>query len=376
MSATEWNDLDGYEALVAELRSTAPVAPERLRQRVLELAPVARSRRRRLVLVLAPAAVAAAVGAALIHGVVSSGKSPAAAGEAVLAPRKEFPRLSSPKAARKQLSGTSHGAPLHGPAYSASGANSTTGRSFEQSTDSAAERAVAIPSKRLVHADASLQVQVRSHGALTTATNKATQIVSSLGGYAQSVQYQSSRQGYGDAFLALRVPLGKAEKAIGQLAGLGKLVSQEVSTRDLQQQLTKENDRIGSLHRAIAIYEQALRSGSLSASERVQIEIKLANARHTAAQVRRARTGTLASGATADISLTLTTNKSAGIVPTHHKSGRFTRLLGSAAGFLGLEGIIVLYALVVISPLLVLGALAWWVLRERRRREERLLASA
>ena len=56
----------------------------------------------------------------------------------------------------------------------------------------------------------------------------------------------------------------------------------------------------------------------------------------------------------------------------HHKhgSGRFGRLLGSAAGFLALEGIIVIYALIVISPLLLLGALAWWILRERRRREE------
>ena len=49
---------------------------------------------------------------------------------------------------------------------------------------------------------------------------------------------------------------------------------------------------------------------------------------------------------------------------------------GSAAHFLALEGIIVLYALIVLAPVLLLGALAWWIVRERRRREERLLASA
>jgi hypothetical protein len=217
---------------------------------------------------------------------------------------------------------------------------------------------------------------VPSHSALTKATNEASKIVGSLGGYAQSVQYQSSRDGTGNAFLQLRVPVGKAETALAKLGSLGTLVSQQVSTQDLQQQLTQQTDSIGSLRRAIAVYVQALQSGTLSATERVAIQIKLSNARHSLKLLKKARTATVASGATANISLTLTTNKDAGIVPTHHKSGRFERLLGSAAGFLALEGIIVLYALVVLSPFLLLGGLTWWILRERRRREEtRLLAS-
>src|SRR5215470_8827988 len=76
MSASDWSELDGYEALVSELRANPPVAPERLRQRVLEGAPAARaprSRKRKLVLVVVPAAVVLAVGAALVHGFVSSG---------------------------------------------------------------------------------------------------------------------------------------------------------------------------------------------------------------------------------------------------------------------------------------------------------------
>src|SRR5436190_18561749 len=76
MSASDWSELDGYEALVSELRANPPVAPERLRQRVLEGAPAPRrqrSRKRRLVLVVVPAAVVLAVGAALVHGFVSSG---------------------------------------------------------------------------------------------------------------------------------------------------------------------------------------------------------------------------------------------------------------------------------------------------------------
>src|SRR3954462_14466056 len=81
MSASDWSELDGDEALVSELRANPPVAPERLRQRVLEGAPAnraPRSRKRKLVLVVVPAAVVLSVGAALVHGFVSSGSHPAA----------------------------------------------------------------------------------------------------------------------------------------------------------------------------------------------------------------------------------------------------------------------------------------------------------
>jgi Domain of unknown function (DUF4349) len=380
MSGTEF---EGYEALVSELRATPPVAPERLRERVLALGPGARpgiSKRRRLTLVVVPVAVVLAVGAALVHGFVSSGSSHSAMNPAV---KQSVHSLSgvtatTPSAAQGSaqnspvwhapipMSRASHGSVVAGPAQ-------RKGLAF--STYSAAD-ALNIPKNRLVHADASLQVSVKNHAALSKATNAATQIVSSLGGYAQSVNYQSAHGGQGDAVLQLRVPVQKAQIAIGRLASLGTLLSQQVSTKDLQQQLTSQNNGIGSLKRAIAVYEQALKSGTLSASERVQIEIKLSNARHAITQLRRNRTATIQYGATSNISLLLTTRQHAFAVTHHHGSTRVGRLLGSAAHFLALEGIIVLYALIVVAPLLILGGLAWWVLRERRRREERLLASA
>jgi hypothetical protein len=173
------------------------------------------------------------------------------------------------------------------------------------------------------------------------------------------------------------VPADRAQTAIARLGQLGKLVSQQVSTQDLQQQLTRQTNQIGSLRRAIAVYQQALKSGTLSAPERVEIQIKLANAQHSLRLVRKARSGTVASGATADISLTLSTHRAGAVGGGGNGGGRFDRLLGSAAGFLALEGIVVLYALVVLSPILLIGGFAWWLLRERRRREEtRLLASA
>ena len=86
MSATDGSEMDGYEALVSELRANPPVAPERLRQRVLEGAPVARpqrSRRRKLTLVIVPVAIVLAVGAAFVHGFVNSGSKPARPGRSL-----------------------------------------------------------------------------------------------------------------------------------------------------------------------------------------------------------------------------------------------------------------------------------------------------
>jgi hypothetical protein len=234
---------------------------------------------------------------------------------------------------------------------------------------------VQIPQNRLVHAVASLEVRVKSRSDLSAKTNEASQIIGSFGGYAQSVQYQNSRNGYGEADLQLRVPVERAEAAIGKLSTLGVLVSQQVSTQDLQAKVTRQTSAIGALRRAIAVYESALQSPTLPASQRAILQIRLNNARHQLTQLRHARQGTVAAGATANISLLLTTRNHAGVA-AHHGSTRVGRLLGSAAHFLALEGIIVLYALIVLAPVLLIGGLAWWILRERRRREERLLASA
>jgi flagellar basal body-associated protein FliL len=377
MSGTEF---EGYEALVSELRATPPVAPETLRARVLALGPGARqrmSKRRRLTFVVVPVAVVLAVGAALVHGLVSSGSHPVAQ-NGRLSGTRYLRALTQTTTSVAQGSAYNKPAwhppiPMPGASHDAAAAPAQR-KALKLSTFSA--DALDIPRNRLVHADASLQVSVKNHAALSKATNQATQIVASLGGYAQSVNYESAHGGQGDAVLQLRVPVQKAQIAIGRLADLGTLLSQQVSTKDLQQQLTSQNNGIGSLKRAIAVYEQTLKSGTLSASERVTIQIKLSNARHAIAQLRRNRTATVQSGATSNISLLLTTRQHAFVVTHHHGSTRVGRLLGSAAHFLALEGIIVLYALIVVAPLLILGGLAWWVLRERRRREERLLASA
>jgi hypothetical protein len=404
MSATDWNELDGYEALVSELRATAPAAPESLRQRVLDGAPAPRrrmSKRRRLALVVLPVAVVLAVGAAFVHGFVSSG--PRNNATAMLAGVRANPRQNDvpagsghasaatpPTTAKEAIPASKGVEDAFGPdskskstsSYSIShGLNTAQNDSLGLAAGITAKRlvgapqALTIPRNRLVHAVAALEVRVKSRSDLSAKTNRASQIVSALGGYAQSVRYQNSRNGYSESVLELRVPVQKTNAALGKLSALGTVESQQVATQDLQQRLTHENSGIGSLQRAIAVYESALNSGTLSGSQRVIIQVRLNNARRQLSQLRHARTSTLASGATASISLLLTTHNQAIVAHHHHKQGRLGRLLGSAARFLGLEGIIVLYALIVLSPIVLIGALAWWIVRERRRREERLLAS-
>ena len=316
MSSTEWNELDGYEALVSELRATAPAAPDRLRERVLDGAPEFRrrmSKRRRLALVVVPLAATLAVGAALVHGFVSSGSrsdaaalaglrsNPRVASQTVHRAAAFGPATTTPEAAqtqKKQLSTVGSGADRA--AYSAQSGTVASGSAVEAlppNTDSLSlsnQRALAIPRNRLVHAVASLQVRVASRSVLSTKTNRASQIIGSFGGYAQSVRYQNSRSGYGESILELRVPVQKAEAAIAKLSTLGVVVSQQVATQDLQAKLNSENGGIGSLQRAITVYVSALNGGTLSGSERVIIQVRLNNARRALSHLRHARTGTLA----------------------------------------------------------------------------------
>src|SRR6266480_2146046 len=243
MSATDWNELDGYEALVSELRANPPVAPERLRQQVLAGAPGSRgrmSKRRRLAFVVVPVAVALAVGAALVHGLVSSNSNLQNRGDAAgLSAGLSYGTVTTPSAAHRSVDKATKKefAPLP---KGAQALTTLTGQPHLPQSGT-----VVIPKNRLVHADATLQVQVQNHSALSQATNNATKIVSSLGGYAQSVQYQSAHNGSGSAYLALRVPVGKAQTAIARLGQLGRLISQQISTQDLQQQLTRQTNSIG-----------------------------------------------------------------------------------------------------------------------------------
>jgi hypothetical protein len=295
---------------------------------VLALQP-RRTPSRRLVLVLAVALVVA-VGAAVVHGLVSSSpqKQPAA-----LEHLKSAPRVA--------LAPSVGGGAAQGAIPSVGGA-----------------------ATRLQRTEATLDVRVKD---VSSATTRATQIATSLGGYAQSVDYTSG----GSAFLELRVPAQNVKAALARLEALGTIVSQNLSVTDLEHDLQVESAQIAQLRNTIVALETALRNSSLPDAQRVILQIRLANAKRALAQRLHARTGTIAAGTNATISLTLATK--ATVVPVPHHRGRLGRMLHSALGFLGLEAAGALYALIAISPFALLAALLWSLREARRRRIERLV---
>jgi len=332
--------------LFSELRGSTLRAPDALRARVIAAVPAPRRRElrlpsRRLVFVVVPAALAVAVGAAVVHGLTGSGT-----------------KAAQPLPARIALPATKLLAPNG--AVASGGAASTL------------QPAPTVGSgTRLQHTDASLQVRVPDVAHLSSATTAATRIATSLGGYAQSVVYRTPQSGGGEATLILRVPAQNVRTAIAKLAALGTLESQQVSVKDLQHDFAVETAQIAELRTTVAALTKALRSRSLPQAQRILLGIRLAAEKRELAQRLHARTGTVTSGTTASISLVLSTQRAAAAVP-HHR-GRLGRMLHSAVGFLGLEGTIVLYALIVVAPFALIGALGWGVMRLRRRRDENRL---
>jgi hypothetical protein len=351
-------------ALLADLRSATLRAPDALRSRVLEARPVPRRSffsQRRLVFAVVPAAFAIAVAAAIVHGLTTNSSphrvSQGGAPTVVHGAAPNVKRFASPP------STFSRAVP------GAVGAGSSGSVDSAQST-----LAPATSSGRLAHTDASLEVRVPDVEHLSQATTAATRIATSLGGYAQSVDYQTPRGNNGTASIELRVPAQNVQRALARIAALGTLVSQNVSVNDLQHALQVESEQIAQLRRRVAALRTALADPALPDAQRVLLQIKLAESKRALSQRLQARKGTISSGTTARISLILETERSA-ITPAPPR-GRTSRMLHSAVGFLGLEGMIALYALIVISPLAVLAGLGWGLARARRRRDEQRLLAA
>jgi hypothetical protein len=327
------------------LRAHAPSAPDHLQRRVLELRPVEGTRRVRPVLVLAVAAVIAVL-AAVVHGFSTS------------SPQRNVLTLHDHQ-------GTVAGVPTWTTADSA-GATGGSG-----ALSGAPERKALVPSVpspapgRLQHTDASITVRVDDLGATTT---RATRIATSLGGYAQSVVYRTPQGSGGQSFLELRIPAQHVKQALSQLAGLGVLVSQQISIQDLTTTLERQSAQIAQLHRRIAALQAALHNPALPDAQRVLLQIQLAEAKRGLGQRVHGRKGTIAAGVTSRVSLVLTTKKHEAAPPAHR--GRLGRMFHSAVGFLAIEGMVALFALIVISPVAVaLGLLWFW----RRRATDRLL---
>jgi hypothetical protein len=182
------------------------------------------------------------------------------------------------------------------------------------------------------------------------------------------VQYRTPQNRAAVSYIELRIPAQNVKRALAQLGGLGTLVSQQISIEDLTNTLERQSAQIAQLRRRVAALQAALRDPSLPDAQRVLLQIKLAEAKRALAQRQHGRKSTLAAGATSRVSLVLENRKHAAAAP-HHR-GRLGRMLHSAVGFLAIEGIVLLFALIVASPFAIALTLLWlW----RRRAVDRLL---
>jgi hypothetical protein len=222
--------------------------------------------------------------------------------------------------------------------------------------------------------EASMTLRVKDLDTLTDRTNEAMQVARSLGGYVASVQQSTQAGQPGEADLMLRIPVGRVEDAMVRLSDLGTVLARQVSVVDLEQTLRQQRARILRLKLFIARAAEQLK-GSLPADVRLRLQLELQEARDELARVTRANGATLNEAALSHVALTLTTQHAA--TPAQRGStGRFHRAVSDAGSFLAGAGAVILFLLIVLSPLIVLCVALGLGLRAYRRREERRLLAA
>lgn len=359
MPATDIDFESEFEELVRDLRALPTAAPTGVREHVRALGEPARPRTlqdllltlssRRSLLVLAPVCLLALVSAAVIHGVVNSGGN------------------STPTAltAQKSVAEAQRGA-LDSHATATTPFGAVTGAPLAPSFPTPT-------AGRYQDYEASLTVRVKNVDALHDRTAEATRLARTYGGYVASVD-ESTNSGNGRSDLVLRIPVNRVEDAYFRLAQLGTVTEQHLSIRDLDQVVQTQRRRIVQLKVQIARIGEALKSSSLPADVRLRLELQRDAAKQELAQVTGSNKATLREASLSRISLTLTSQKAA--AATKGGMSRIERAARDAGSFLAGAGAVVLFLLIVVSPLIVL-ALAWiFGSRAYRRREERRLLSA
>jgi hypothetical protein len=336
---------DRFEQLAGELRAAKPVAPIELRERVESLTPPPRRRPafplRRLVPVVGLAALAGSLGVAALIGVVNSGSED----------------VSNHGALQAQVSTTE--------AFGQSavhGANPRAASPYDST-----QRALPPAQRRLQQYDSSLTLRVQDADRLSARTQQAMRVTRSLGGYVASASFDvPGRQG--TSILVLRIPIARVQRALAAFAGYGTLLSQKISVQDLQRRADAQISHVAALRRGVAVLEAQLQT-SITSAERMRLERGLSIEKsRLAAQEKRLR-ATVRRAELASVALTLVTPP----VNASAAPGRFDRTLDDAGSVLARELEILLYALIVVGPLLVLGGIAVALGRAQRRRSDRRL---
>jgi hypothetical protein len=226
---------------------------------------------------------------------------------------------------------------------------------------------------RAQRVSATLTVEVRDPEAVSRAAQDALDLTRRLGGYVVSSSVATGEEG--SAALTVRVPVAKVQEAITQLSGLGRIVSQQVTIDDLQEELDALARRQASLRAQIARITARLETESLDAETRAVLEARRTRLQAELRQVRRGVASTSAEARMATIQLSVVTPEALGAVPP--PPSRLDRTLDEALDVLLWEGVVALAVAIVVAPF-ALVALAAWLGRRlyRRREDERLLAAS
>jgi hypothetical protein len=331
------------ERLIRELRTSLPPAPPELRERVRVLREPEPRRRQfgwRPVLVVVPLALAFA-GAALLGGRGGGGTDEDSAGSAVEAPA----AVQTTEAFRAQQDTARSSAPAAG------------------GVDALADTA------RAQEWDVTLELRVRDNDRLSEASADAIRTTRSLGGHVVSSNV-STEGSSGRSDLVLRVPTSRIQDAIAQLSALGTITAQNVQVQDRQDDLDRLARRIDALRVQIAQLNLRLRTESLDEATRLRLELQRQRLTSQVNAATAQRRGVQREVAMAEVRLGIHTGRSAVAAP----EGRIEGAAGDALHVLSLAGAAAVFLAIVLSPLLALGVLAFFLRRAHRRRtEERLL---
>jgi Domain of unknown function (DUF4349) len=344
--------------LIHELRASRPTAPSALKSRIREIsaqeaAPGAWSRFRfpvrRAAFIAIPAAAALAFASAGVLGLARSGGTTVTARDQALAQKTtNTPAPSSELGVTGDQGGTTT---VHGGLAPAPGIGPTTDRAQRVS--------------------ATLTVEVHDSNAVSRAAQDALDLTRRLGGHVVSASVATGEEG--SASLTVRVPVAKVQEAIVGLSSLGRIVSQQVTIDDLQENLDQLHRREASVRNQIALIVARLEAESLDAERQALLENRLKSLRGELRTVRSGIASTNAEARMSTIQLTVVTPGALGAVAPN---SRINRTIDEALNVLAWEAVVVLGLLIVLAPFALIAFAAWLGRRlYRRREEERLLAA-
>lgn len=225
-------------------------------------------------------------------------------------------------------------------------------------TDKAKAFAVPSAKNRVQDYDATLSLRVEHARDVSDGVKRALRIAASFGGYSQSVHAQMHGSS-AVADLKLKIPRNNIQQAMTQLAQLGTITDENVSTIDKTAGLNATDRTIARLQKQLA----ALRTNPQSPENARRI---LAVERQIV-RLQRSEAKTRLSAHYATVDLRLETPAATTVLP--HKHGPLHGL-GVAFRWIGIGAV---YALALGGPFAALLAIVWLGMRVVRRRRENAL---